>query len=291
LTLFRQNRYDAAIQILAPEGEADSADPELLSLLADAYEQNNRTPQAVATLQGAIKRYPRQEQLYLQLAELCADHGSYGLAEEVLNAGAHNIGQSARLHTATGVVYAQLGRFEESASEFEKASRLTSDNELAAMGLNLTLQQEGRLAEAVQLLREQVQKNPAQPNLNYMLAQALIRRGIAPGSPDFDEARQALERAIEADSTSARSYAALGQLYLRGGATEAAIKQLERSLGLDPAQRTASYQLMLALRKAGRNEEAAALTEKVRHLVDEARQKEVEKGRYQLIRAAGPSDQ
>jgi lipopolysaccharide biosynthesis regulator YciM len=127
--------------------------------------------------------------------------------------------------------------------------------------------------------------------LNYMLAHALIRQGIAPGSPDFDEARQALERAIEADPAAARSYAALGQIYLRSGETEAAIKQLERSLELDPAQRTASYQLMLALRKAGRNEEAGALIQKVRHLVDEARQKEVEKGRYQLIRAAGPADQ
>ncbi len=290
LTLFRQGQYDAAIQILAPRAAEDAADAERLSLLADAYERANRTPEAAATLQDAVKRYPRHEQLYLQLAELCIDHGSHGLADEVLKAAVHNVGESARLHTARGVVYAQLERLEESASEFEKASRLASGNELAAMGLNLTLQQEGRLAEAVQLLREQLKKNPAQPDLNYLLAQALMRQGVAPDTPDFEEARRSLERAIAADPESARSHAALGQLYLKGGETAAAIKQLERSLELDPAERTASYQLMLALRKAGRNAEAAALTQKVRHLIDEARQKEVERGRYRLIRAAETPD-
>jgi tetratricopeptide (TPR) repeat protein len=183
-----------------------------------------------------------------------------------------------------GVVYAQQGSFGKSEEAFEQASRLNANREITAMGLTLTLQQDGRLNEAVEVLRRQLEKNPRHAELNYMLAQALVKQGIEPGQPVFAEAVQALQVSIEANPESARSRAALGQLYLKKGDTEQAIQELQRAVEIDSSDRSASYQLMLAYRKAGRHAEAAELMEKVRGMVDDSRREELEKNRYRLVR-------
>jgi tetratricopeptide (TPR) repeat protein len=215
--------------------------------------------------------------------------GSYDLADEVLEAALLRLGSSPRLYAMRGVVYSQLGQFEQSEKSFEQASLLNAGNEMTTMGLTLTLEQGGRFDEAVELLREQLRKSPQQPTLNYMLAQALLKQGAEPGQDAFKEAQRALEISVENDPYRSHPRVTLGQLYLRSGELTAAIAQLERAIELDPTDSTAGYQLAMAFLKAGRKDEAAALVEKVRHLVNEERQSEFAKGRHRLMRAESPS--
>jgi len=289
LTQFRRQDYEAAAQTLAPAGEADASEPDALSLLADIYEGASRIPEALKTLQRAVKIHPSEEQLYLQLAELCVSQRSYDLADEVLEAALVRLGASPRLYAMRGVVYSQLGQFEQSEKAFEQASQLSVGTEMTTMGLTLTLEQVGRLDEAVELLREQLRENPEQPSLNYMLAQALLKQGAEPGRDTFEEALRALEISVGSDPNKAHPRVTLGQLYLRSGKLQAAVAQLERAVELDPTDSTAGYQLAMALLKAGRKDEATALVEKVRHLVNEQRQSEFAKGRHRLIRAESAS--
>lgn len=287
LTQFRRQDYETAAQTLAPEANSDASEPDALSLLADAYEGASQIPEALKTLQRAVRVHPSEEQLYLQLAELCVSQGSYDLADEVLEAAVLRLGGSARLYAMRGVAYSQLGQFEQSEKAFEQASRLNAGNEMTTMGLTLTLEQGGRLDEAVELLREQLRKSPQQPSLNHMLAQSLLKQGAEPGQAAFEEALRALEISIKSDPNKARPRVTLGQLYLKSGKTAAAIAQLERAVELDPSDSTARYQLAMAFLKAGRKDEAAALVEKVRHLVNEERQREFAKGRHRLMHAEG----
>jgi Flp pilus assembly protein TadD len=122
-----------------------------------------------------------------------------------------------------------------------------------------------------------------------MLAQALLKQGAEPGQDAFKEAQRALEISVENDPYRSHPRVTLGQLYLRSGELTTAIAQLERAIELDPTDSTAGYQLAMAFLKAGRKDEAAALVEKVRHLVNEERQSEFAKGRHRLMRAESPS--
>jgi DNA-binding SARP family transcriptional activator len=77
----------------------------------------------------------------------------------------------------------------------------------------------------------------------------------------------------------------LGKLYLKTGQPDQAIDQLEKAIELDPADRTATYQLLVALRRAGRQADVQKLAVRVRELLDEERASEVARNRFRLMKA------
>ena len=146
------------------------------------------------------------------------------------------------------------------------------------------MQQTGRLAESIELLRKQVEKDPTDATTQLMLGQALIKNGAEPGEEDFDEARAAMLRSVELDPKVAAARVELGKLYLKSADLDNSIAHFQQALALDPSERTATYQLMVALRKAGRPQEAAALARKVRAQLQRERAEEVDRNRYQLVK-------
>jgi DNA-binding SARP family transcriptional activator len=77
----------------------------------------------------------------------------------------------------------------------------------------------------------------------------------------------------------------LGKLYLSRDDTANAVRLLERAVELDPSDRTAAYQLMLAYNRSGRREKGAAMQRRVRDLIQQEREKEIERNRVRLIKA------
>ena len=284
LSLYETRHYSEAIEALLPLADTTKPDSDVLSLIADAYEANQETPSALSTLQKAVELYPREERHYIGLAELCSQHGAYDLGLEILSVGTKNIPGSSRIPTMQGVIHAQLGRYEEAEVAFQRAAQLSPDQEPAALGLTVAMQQTGRLLESIELLRKQVEKNPNEATAQLMLGQALIKNGAEPGQEDFDEAQAALRRSVELKPDVAVARVELGKLYLKAGDLDGAIAHLQQALTLDPSQRTATYQLMFALRKAGRPQEAAALARRVRAQLQRERAEEVERNRYQLVK-------
>ena len=284
LSLHESDRHAEAIEVLRPLADAPKPDSDVLSLIADAYEADQETPSALSTLQKAVELYPREERHYTGLAELCSQHGAYDLGLEILSVGIKNMPGSSRIRTMQGVIHAQLGRYEEAEAAFARAAQLSPDQEPATLGLTVAMQQTGRLAESIELLRERVEKNPNEAATQLMLGQTLIKNGAEPGQEEFDEAQAALLRSVELKPDVAAARVELGKLYLKSGDFDPAIAQFEQALTLDPSQRTATYQLMFALRKAGRPQQAAALAQKVRAQLQREKQKEVQRNRYQLVK-------
>ena len=284
LSLYESRRYAEAIEVLRPLADTTKPDSDVLRLIADAYEANQETPNALSTLQKAVELYPREERHYTGLAEFCSQHGAYDLGLEILSVGTKNIPESSRILTMQGVIHAQLGRYEEAEAAFQRAAQLSPDQEPAALGLTVAMQQTGRLAESIELLRKQVEKNPNEVTTQLMLGQALIKNGAEPGQEEFEEAQAALLRSVELKPDVALARVELGRLYLKSGDLDKAIAQLQQALTLDPSQRTATYKLMFALRKAGRPQEAAALARKVRAQLQREKQEEIQRNRYQLVK-------
>ncbi len=287
LSFFEAKLHAEAIDVLTPLTEPEAPEPEVLSLLADAYHNIQRIPEALETLQRAAGLYPKQERHYVDLANLCMELEAHDLGLEILETGIKNIPGSARLHGMRGVLHSMLSKFDEAEAEFARATELDPDAGAGRVGLSITLQQTGRLEESIPLLRDEADKKPDDPVINTMLARALIQRGRL-GPSESAEAREALDRATGADPSYAAAWVELGKLDLKTGALEDAVSALERAVEQAPDNRQATYQLMLALRKAGRPDEARTLGEKVRSMLRRDQQEETKRTRFRLVKE-GPA--
>ena len=285
LACHESGRPERALEILQVMAARDRPRPAVLVLTAEVLESLHRTPEALAALQKAVKLYPFEELNYISLADLCMEHGSYELGLEVLTAGERNIPGSARIRSMRGVILAQLGRHEEAEAAFAEASKLDPAEQAAAMGRSLTFQETGRLEESIRLLRQQLQESPGDGAVSYLLAQALITSGVRPSEPGFAEARKALEASLRWDPNQAEPRVALGKLLVRIGEMEEAARHFEAAARLDPTNRTATYQLMRALHKLGREQEAEDWRKRLRGQIQQGMEEDVQTNRYRLVKS------
>jgi tetratricopeptide (TPR) repeat protein len=287
LALHQLGRQGDAAGVLQPLLAIDKPKAEVLNLAAAIFEADHQTPQAVETLQRAIRLYPSEEGNYLDLADICLQHDSPGLALEILNSALRQMSPSARLYAMRGVVHAQLGQLKEAEADFENALVREPLTSFARAGLSLALQRAGRDQEAISKMRHYVKDNPSDVRGLWMLAQLLMQAGASPGSAEFQEALSALLRAIERDPAFSEARVLLGRLYLLSGETERAVEQLRRAVEQQPDNRTAIYQLATALRQVGQPEESRALLARVRALVQKEAEQERQMRRYRLLKVGG----
>jgi tetratricopeptide (TPR) repeat protein len=112
---------------------------------------------------------------------------------------------------------------------YQWAVKLDPELSQARFNLALALVREGRVAEAVEHLREAVRIEPERGRGFISRALAWAEEGRR------DEARRALEAAAQVPQTAVESSFDLGVLAMKDGRAEAARTHLERALSLDPA--------------------------------------------------------
>lgn len=283
VSLFRAGRYGEAIDTVHPLVGVERPESEALSLLADAYLSNKQVPEALETLKRAVAIHPRNERHYVDLANLCMEQEAHDLGFEILDAGIMNIPGSARLHSMRGVLLAQLSQFERAEAEFARATELEPGQVSGRIGLSIALQQTGRHAEAIPILREQADAEPDNPVVNTMLGRALLQNAEA-GAVLLDEARAALERAVQADPTQTTAWVELGKLFMKTGQLREAITMLDRAVATAPDDRQAVYQLMLVSRKSGQLEKTRELSQRLRAMVVRDQREDTRQARFQLVR-------
>ncbi len=167
-----------------------------LNLLAQAYEKNHQTQQAIDSLRQAITLFPRDENSYLDLATICIDHNSYPLGIEIVQLGLKNKPESEKLLFQLGVLHALSGEFDLARDEFRRAGKLAPGKDLPLAALELAdIQQNGHKATLQELRRNLKQKGDS-AILCYLLGSSLIRNGAQPGTPEYAEARAVFQKAI-----------------------------------------------------------------------------------------------
>jgi Flp pilus assembly protein TadD len=115
---------------------------------AIALEQSGKTDQAIALLQGLLKRDPR----------------------------------SAEAHNWLGVAYLQKNALNDAESEFRRAIDLKAGFVRAYNNLGSTLAQAGDIAQGIQVLREGLKFAPGDEQLRLNLGMALRSKGDADGA-------------------------------------------------------------------------------------------------------------
>lgn len=290
LAQFKSKKYSDSIATLKPLSTRTVPDSAALSLLAEAYEANGQTPEALQTLRQAIDIYPGEEGHYVDLAAICLERNAFQVAIEVLRAGEKNIPKSAKIQVMKGVLQARAGKMEEAEAAFQRAEALDPKTPYGRVGLAATLLQFNAVDEAIALMREQHQKDPTDPRAASLLAQAILQKGNGP--EELKEAQTLLADIIRLAPEDARAHGLLGKVYFLQQHFSKAVPELETAIRLDPSDRTATYQLMTAYQRLGRTKEIPRLQRRVRELLDEERSQESEGGRYRLaIRENEPAKQ
>ena len=289
LVQFLAHHYTEAIQTLQPLTDGASPNAGALNLLAAVYEANQQTPQAVAALQQATQLAPHEVNNYLDLAALSLDHGAFQVGVDVLTAALKMVPDSAALYIERGVLYVQMGQFNEADADFQKADTLEPAQNIGTVARGISLVQENELGRSLQTVRERLKKAPNDPMLNYLLAEVLIREGIQPGTPEFQEAKDAAQRAVRSKPDFELAYDVLSVLYLRAGQTSQAIDASRHALKADPEDSAAVYHLIVCLRKEGDTRELPQLVKKMAEMSTAARERTASVNRYKLVEEAAHS--
>jgi predicted Zn-dependent protease len=267
-------KFSQAIAVLSELRDQGSKTAEVDNLLAEAYEGNKQSTEAIDLLREATQLEPKDEKNYIDLAMLCADHNALDLALQVVQVGLHYLPDSDALLVQQGVVNAMAGHYQESEKDFLAASHNDSVRGPALAGLGLTYIQEGDIQQAIATLRRRAKQEPGNASLQYLLGEALIRMGIRPGEPEYAEALDALEKSVRLDPHFVHSRVDLAKLYIWGGRNGEGIRELRTAIEIDPTKVQAFALLASTLKKLGKPEEAAPMFAKVRELNELSRSRE-----------------
>lgn len=265
LAQFRGKRYGDAINTLEPL-RSRSPDSDVLNLLAQAYQESGETQKAADTFREAIWRDPKDENNYLDLANLCVDAGLLDQAISVIDAGLNRVLSSARLNFEAGLLRVLSRDFSGAQTAFQRAASLQPENELPAAAIGLANIQQASLDQAIAGLRKELQTKSRSGMLWYLLGTALTHGGTAHGSPQEQQAATAFKRAIDVDPKLPWPYVELAKIYLSQQRIAEATRLLETAIQLDPDSRPAYYQLALAYRTLHEPRRSEQMFAKVREL-------------------------
>jgi tetratricopeptide (TPR) repeat protein len=149
----------------------------------------------------------------------------------------------------------QLGYWRDSATLWRHTLQVTGDNALASYMLGLTLVNENRLPEAVELFEKAVAINPGFESAQNNLGVALTQLGRAA------EAVEHFQHVLKTDPANPEAHNNLGRAYEQLGKSQEAIREYLLAVDSSPQFALAQYNLGSSLARLGRVQEG------VEHLI------------------------
>jgi tetratricopeptide (TPR) repeat protein len=252
-------QFEEAIPVLSALRAGPHEGAAVENLLAQAYAGNGQAGEAFEALQRAASFTPKDEKLYLFVADGFLKRQEHAQSLRVIEFGLLHLPESARLHYERGYLLSTLDDFDGAKPDFERARQLAPHSEIAYLAEAQENLFAGNLAEAIRVSRSAIAEGKPDYQLMAILGEALIRAGASPAQPEFAEARTTLERSVAARPNYASSQIALGHVDLLDGKPDRAIEHLENGRRLNP-QNPAVYSLLaMAYRKLGRLDQAEAM--------------------------------
>ncbi len=276
-------QYSDVLKTLAPLTDRDPPDSDSLSLLVQAYESMLDTPHAVDTLQRAMTAYPLNPEFYISFATISLAHRSFQIGIDVLNVGIARLPKEASLYFARGVLYLELDQYQNSEEDFDRAELLNPELPFGSAALGLSKLQLRQPEEAEKIARLDLAKNPNDPYLNYVLAESIRQQGFPPGTPKFNLAVSAAEKSVRLQPDYSRARQLLSRLYQTSGKYELAIEQGREAVKRAPEDQEALYQLILAMKRAGKTAEIPGLLKQFQDLRQASFRKQDQLRKYTLV--------
>jgi tetratricopeptide (TPR) repeat protein len=275
-----------AVDTLQPLLKNAQPDSDVLDVASSAYEAVGDTPSAVRLLRQAIVQDPKKPKYYVDFTSLCFAHGSFQVGIDMLDLGLKQNPNDAGLYVARGVLYIQLGKYEQAEADFESANKIDPRQSSGAVAEGLAQIQQSKPEQALATVRAHLKQHPEDAFLHYLEAQALFQQGAEPATPQFRQAVAAAERAVQLRPNLVLAHDLLGNLYLKSGDIQKSILQSRRALQESRTDQESLYHLIQALRKSNpKDAELPALVKRLAELRQQSRNEEAEGNRYRLYEA------
>lgn len=252
-------RYPDVINLLTSLQSAGYNTAPVDNLLTQAYIGAKQTALALQSFADAAALTPEDEKLYAFIADACTDHQAYALGLHVTELGLHHLPNSARLHYERALFLAQLDRLNEARPEFNQAAQLAPGGYIAYLAQVQIDLYDDRFPAAIALLHEAINAGHRDYQMLSLLGTVLMDAGALPGSPEFLEARDALEASVLNRPDYSATQIALGKLYLMEDRYQAAADHLEIALRLEPDNPAVYTNLAHAYRRLGKREKATRM--------------------------------
>jgi len=212
-------RYAEAIPHLERAWQSDSSDARVGALLATSYLRTGSAKRAVAVLESDAFRSPAEPApLLLRVEAMNAaedPNAALGAAQELQR----RFPQFPQSHLAVAQQFARLGRYQDAQPGFLAVLKLAPGHPEAELGLADTLSRAGDHAAAIEHYRSAAGSSRTSVAARAGMARSLI------GVRQYEQARQALEEAIQAHPSEAVLHIELSRVYARLGKTELAAEQ------------------------------------------------------------------
>lgn len=260
------SQFEDAIAILRSLKTGATVPSAVNNLLTQAYIGAGRYSEASSVFEEAVKGTPQDEKLYLFVADACLDRQAYDFGLKALNVGLQNLPRSSRLHYERGVFLSFENEPDAAVADFDLASELAPQTDIAYMAAGQKALLEGNIGDAIRVTREGIKRGHQNYILLTIFGDAVARSGEGPGQPEFAEAEAALKEAVAARPNYADSQAILGELYLSEGQLDDAIARLEAARKLAPSDPSVYSHLAIAYRRKGNLDAANVMLAKLTKL-------------------------
>jgi tetratricopeptide (TPR) repeat protein len=289
LAQWKANQAQEALATLQPALESSSDHCDSILLAADIYESMNDTQHAIDLLRKAILANPKNVEAYVAFAALSYDHASMQVGIDIVNAGLTQLPNEARLYQVRGILYIQLGKFDEASENFGKANQLNPKLSLLGAAEGLAASQQHRDSQAVSSFRAAAKTQPKDALTQYLFAEALSQEGPPEGSADYVEEVAAAKKACQLDSSMIAAHDLLATIYLQEEHPQLAMEESRAALKLDPNDQQALYHLILSLRKTGDKDQIAPLLKQMAAARASTQGEQTRNKRFQLQEVPAPS--
>jgi len=229
LLLMNAQKYSQALDAykqmaaLGPVGEKEAAVRTI-----EVYRQQKDYDGAIKEANAAIKKYPEERSMRLELAQVYEQAKKYNEMAKALD-DAEGLSKTnedkAGVYFMRGAMFERQKKFSESEAAFKKVLEIDPENAGALNYLGYMLADRGvRLDEAYQMIKKAVDLEPNNGAYLDSLGWVYFRQG------KLQEAQEQLQRAIEAMATDPTVHDHLGDVYFKLGKTREAISQWQASL-------------------------------------------------------------
>lgn len=252
-------QFALAIPLLDELRSRGKSNANLENLMSQALIGNGQPEEAFAAFERASRLDPKNEKLYLYIAESCMAHGYLDLGLRVAETGLKELPDSASLVFEHGILLARLDYIEQAMSELQKVTELAPGSDVAYISAAQKSLFESDADAAVRIAREGIQKGNQHFMLLALYGEAVVLSGADVGSPEFNEARAALEQSVVLSPAYVSARMTLGKVYLMEGRLDDSIEQLEAARELDPNNPAVYSNLARALRRRGDKTQAGEM--------------------------------
>jgi predicted Zn-dependent protease len=147
----------------------------------------------------------------------------------------------------------------------------------------LTAVQQNDFSKALAGIQEKLRARPNDPILLYMQADVLAEQDPQPGTSEFNTAMNSAKRAVSLNPALGPAHTVLAKLYMAAERYPDAVAECRKALHDDPADQTALYHLVRALRKTDQRNEIPGLLKQLAVLRQQANNKKREENRFKLV--------